>query len=399
MIITRSRLIPLVVALASTPVFASAQGTRPDSTRKTSDTTYAPSPPPKDTTHHFQFSSWVFGDYQVETDSATKAQNGGKATDRFEIGRAYLTFLVPLSDRIGARVTTDIKQGASGSGYQGLFIRLKYAYLQYTFLRPQPSGNGLAALARIGMLHTVIIDHEETFWPRYLGQVPLERLGFFASADLGAATLWTLPSKLGEVYGTITNGNGYEQPETDRFKDFALRVSITPLGRTSGLLKTLTISPWGYGGDTASKFATSHTSAITSGLEKRRYGVFAGIKDPRLTIAGEWAQRVSQVESGATPATRTVARVTGQLWDTFAIVRPIQWGNPKSPSTVGAVFRIDRFKPDRSVSGNTQYIIGGVFWEPTPKAAVAVDYQRSEPRDGLSGTITEQWFVHWQLVF
>lgn len=399
MIITPSRLIPLVVALVSTPAFASAQATGPDSTRKTSDTTYAPSPPPRDTTHRVQISSWVFGDFQMQTDSATKAQNGGKATNKFELGRAYLTFLAPIGARTSFRVTTDIKQGTSGSGYQGLFIRLKYAYLQYDFVKGSASNNGFGGLARIGMLHTVVIDHEETFWPRYLAQVPLERLGFFSSADLGAATQWTLPGKLGEVYGTITNGNGYEQPETNRFKDLALRVSVTPLSSSGGLLKTLTISPWVYRGENASKFATDPTTPITRGLTKDRYGVFAGIKDRRLTLGGEWAQRKDEVELGSTPAAPDASTTTGRLYDAFAIIRPLEWGTSSHTSSVGAVFRWDRFKPNKSAAGDTQYLVGGVFWEPNPKAAFALDYQRSEPRNGLSGTITEQWFVHWQLLF
>ncbi|HEU4584544.1 MAG TPA: hypothetical protein VFR95_02295, partial [Gemmatimonadaceae bacterium] len=38
------------------------------------------------------FSGWVFGDFQLTTDEASKAANGGKSPNRFDIGRAYLNF-------------------------------------------------------------------------------------------------------------------------------------------------------------------------------------------------------------------------------------------------------------------------------------------------------------------
>src|SRR5256885_2245533 len=80
---------------------------------------------------------------------------------------------------------------------------------------------------RFGIVHTVVIDHEEGFWPRYLSQTDVERSGgFFSSSDVGVAGLVTLPNKMGEIYATITNGTGYGAAETDRFKDFAARVSL-----------------------------------------------------------------------------------------------------------------------------------------------------------------------------
>jgi hypothetical protein len=46
-----------------------------------------------------------------------------------------------------------------------------------------------------------------------------------------------------------------------------------------------------------------------------------------------------------------------------------------------------------------RYFLGGVFWEPTPKTALALDYQTTEPLDGLGGAKSENWFVHWQVNF
>src|SRR5205814_1216510 len=105
--------------------------------------------------------------------------------------------------------------------------------------------------------------------PRSLAQVAVERDGFFSSSDAGAAGLLTLGNKWGEIYGTLTNGPGYTSFEKDRFKDIALRLSLTPFadhGQQSAgpapagatpsaapspagvILKTFNITPWFYKG-------------------------------------------------------------------------------------------------------------------------------------------------------
>jgi hypothetical protein len=176
------------------------------------------------------FSGVLFGAYGFRTDSAGKATLGGSSPNQFTVDRAYLNFRMPAGDNGQIRVTTDVFQNtstATNGYYQGWAVRIKYGYLQYTALK-NSFGAGSNLTGRIGVLHTVTIDHEEGFWPRYLGQVAIERNGFFSSADAGAAGLLTLGNKWGEIYGTITNGPGYTSYERDRFKDFALRLSLTP---------------------------------------------------------------------------------------------------------------------------------------------------------------------------
>jgi hypothetical protein len=361
------------------------------------DSTRTP-PPPKVKTPSLDFSGVVFGNFDIETDDATKAANGGHSTNKFDIERAYLTFKMPAGSRASVRVTTDIKPGTSASGYQGWFVRLKYGYLEYNYLKP--TATGVSGYARIGILTTVLIDHEESFWPRYLSKTAVEKAGFFSSADVGAAGQLSLPNKMGELYATITNGNGYESPETNRFKDVALRVSLTPLAKTPGFLQSLTISPWAYLGQNASKFATDTTDPIGDGLKRNRYGVFAGVKDPHLTLGAEWAERTDASEGGSTPLTRTVTTTTGRLLDGFAIVRPFRFSaDAASMPSIGLVARYDHFTPDDAAAGYQENWIGGVFWEPTPQTALALDYQRTTPKGGLSGAVSEIWYLHWQVTF
>ncbi|MEO6208819.1 MAG: hypothetical protein ABIQ10_01720 [Gemmatimonadaceae bacterium] len=386
----------VVASLVVAPVAAHAQAATPD-TAKSPD---APKPPPamKPATPGLDFSAWLFGDFQVQTDSATKAANGGSKPNKFDVGRVYLTFKGPLGDRVSYRVTTDIKQGGGTDSYKGWFVRLKYAYLQYDYLSKTPTGAN--AFARIGMLHTMLIDHEENFWPRYLTNTAVEKYGFFSSADLGVASQLTLPNHWGEIYADVVNGTGYDNPENNKYKDFQARVTITPLGSSSSILKTLSISPWySYGGN-ASVFANSSTNAITDRLKKDRYGIFVGNKDRRLTFGADYAERKDGVESNTTDVTLdNIVNNRGQLYDAFVVVRPLEFTQPNTKQSFGALVRYDHWKPNKDVDGYAQFIVAGIFWEPTRKSTFALDYQGQTPKSGLSGNKTQSFFLHWNLVF
>ncbi len=374
-------------------------------------------------TPQLDFSGVIFGNYQYRTDSAAKAGLGGKSPNKFDIERVYLTFRMPVGERMSIRATTDIFQQtntANNAFYAGWVVRLKYGYLQYNFANDIGDVKGFNALARVGMLHTVLIDHEEAFWPRYLSQAATERNGFFSSADLGLATVVTMPNKWGEVYATVTNGPGYTNQETDRFKDFAIRLTLTPLATNpmmDGYFKTFAISPWYYKGNTGSKYQGSTFNAVTcvncpldAGLQRDRFGIFTGIRDRRLTLGAEYAQRMEDVEGGANSVTspRTLAQMKGQLVSAFAIARPLEWMDAKEKSNVGLIGRIDQFKPNTNATSTSGFntassydrlIIAGVFWEPTPRTALTFDYQGRSPQSGSLNVDQTTWFLHWKAEF
>ncbi len=393
----------LAALLLAAPMSLAAQYAGADTSAK-SDTTKKPDAPPpapaaaKPATPGLDFSAWLFGDFQYQTDDAAKAANGGSSPNKFDIGRAYLTFKGPLGDRASYRVTTDIKQGGGTDSYKGWLVRLKYAYLQYDYMKPNT--NGASAFARLGVLHTVLVDHEENFWPRFLAQTAVERNGFFTSADIGISTGITLPNKLGEIYADVVNGSGYDNPENNKYKDFQARVTLTPLAKSTSILKTLTISPWySYGGN-SSVFLNSATSPITDRLEKDRYGLFVGNKDRGLTFGGEYAERKDGGDSNTTDVTLDqIVNTTGQLYDAFVIVRPLELTRPDMRQSFGALVRYDHWKPNKDLGGYAQFLVAGVFWEPTRKVTLALDYQSQTPKNGLSGAKAESWFLHWNLVF
>jgi hypothetical protein len=360
-------------------------------------------PPPQ-----LDFSGVLFGNFQWRTDATAKAQTGGKPNSKFDVGRAYLNFRMQAGDRGSIRVTTDIFQQSPSAYYGGWTVRLKYGYFQYDFTKNLAGVTGLGAVGRIGMLHTVVVDHEEGFWPRYLGQVALEANGFFSSADVGAASLLTLPKKHGEVYFTITNGTNYSSGETDRFKDFAARVSLTPFANDSSWLRTLTFSPWYYKGWTASQFVLGGGTLgpISDGVQRDKRGIFVGLKERRLTAGADFAQRVEGVEGGLNTVAqpRTVASRTSNLTSGFALVRPMEFGNSKKRSNFGLLGRLDGFKLDKAnpasaANPSNTLVVLGAFWDMNARATLALDYQELKSELATSTFPSKTLFLHWQASF
>jgi hypothetical protein len=356
------------------------------------------------------FSGVIFGSFGYRTDSAAQASLGGKSPNQFGLDRAYLNFRMPAGDNAAIRITTDVFQNtnaATNGYYGGWVVRVKYGYVQYTALRNQ-FGAGSSITGRIGILHTVLIDHKESFWPRYLGQVATERNGFFSSADAGAAGLLTLGNKWGEIYGTVVNGNGYQSAERDRFKDVALRASITPFGHDSTMspiIRSFTITPWFSKDWAGSNFAGAASNPVTEGLQRDRYGLFLGLKDRRITAGLEWAQRADEGETGANTSAspRVVHDSTGRLIDGFIIARPLEWADASKHSNLALIARYDHFTPNNDASGAYNYYVLGASYDVTNRLTFALDWQAQSPTDFPTAIRptprASTLFLHWQATF
>lgn len=390
----------LVGALLVLPAAVTAQDTthvRQDSTRPTEKVSPKPvskTPAPEP----INFSGVVFGDYQYQT-----APGPDRNQNKFDLERAYLTFKMPAGDHASIRITGDVFQQTTpgnDSYYKGWVLRAKYAYFQYDFLRAVTSANW-SAVARIGLVHTAFIDYEENFWPRWLSQTPLERAGFFSSADAGIATVVTLPHKFGEFYGAITNGPGYTSRETDRFKDFQARLSISPLASSDmAFLRSLSVAGWVYRGAIASKFVnggTGQVGPVGAGLDRNRWGVFAGAKDPRLTIGLDYAHRTDGGDRGANTfiSPRSFADSSGRLLSAYAVVRPFQLLETGHSIPLGIVARYDAVKPNTGSDLQYHRFIGGVTYDLSKKTAISLDYQEQIPTGAPIVGTTKTYYMHW----
>ena len=357
-----------------------------------------PVTPPKPAAAPIDFSGVVFGNYQYQGAAGpTKDQN------KFDVERAYLTYRMPAGDRASIRVTGDLFQQTSSpndSYYKGWVLRAKYAYLQYNFLTPAKSTDW-GAVGRIGLIHTMFIDHEENFWPRWLSQTPVERAGFFSSADAGVAGIVSLPNKFGELYTAITNGPGYTSRETDRFKDFHGRLTVTPLANSDvSYLRTFALDGWVYRGTIASKYVViadpSQVGPVGSGLARNRWGLFAGIRDPRLIVGVDYANRTDGRDTGlntlASP--RGVTDSTGRLFSAYTVIKPFQIADAKSTIPLGIVARYDNVKPNTNTDDHYNIFIGGLTWDLSKKTAISLDYQ-GQTRKGTLVPVTRTYYLHW----
>ena len=364
------------------------------SAQQPADTT-RPAPPPAATVSiPVDFSGVLYANFQYQG-----AKGPSKSQNKFDLERAYLTFRMPAGDRASIRITADVFQQQTAPNdayYKGWVVRAKYAYLQYDYLKSA----SWTAVARGGLIHTVVIDHEEQFWPRWISQTAVERAGFFSSADGGVATLVTLPNKFGEFYATITNGPGYTSRETDRFKDYSARLSITPLsGSSNKVIKTFALTGWTYRGAIASSFVNGgagQIGAVGSSLPRTRSGVFVGVRDPRLSAGFDWATRQDGSETGLNTVASPRAEVdsTRRLISGFAYIKPFQLLSDQSAFPLGLIGRWDRFKPSSGADGYINTVIAGLTLDLNKKSALSLDYQEQTPKNGVIAATTKTYFLH-----
>ena len=336
-------------AVAAAPLHAQASGT--GSTARPSGAQSQAAAPA------VSVSGIVFANYQYML--------GGPRKDfsQFVLDRAYLTVRATPAPRMAVRLTSDVYQAADN----GWSVRMKYAYLDYAV-------GGSAAWAttlRAGMLQTVAIEHLESFWPRWLGSVAIDRHGFFQSADVGAAALTMLPARLGEVYAHVVNGPGYTRRETDRYKDVGLRASITPFaGRMTGMLASTALTAWAYEGTTV---GARLADGSQHPLSRDRWGLHAGIRGARLVAAIDHSRSTDDLQTGSDPLGVTIAPSDGAITSGFAILRPFRTPAGKSP--FGIVGRYDQVERGDIPGSDYHYLLGGALYDVNGRFSVALNYQ------------------------
>lgn len=322
---------------------------------------------------------------------------GSHSDNRFDLERAYVNVRAASGSRDSVRVTLDVFQQRDASRdqyYRGWSMRVKYAYLQHELRRG--SAEEWKAWARLGLIPTVVIEKEEQFWNRGLSQVALEQAGYFNSSDAGASLGVTLPNRTGEVYATIVNGAGYGSRETDRFKDFQARLTLTPFANGSGPLKGLQLSPWASLGGRSSDFVSRRGTVqpVADARRKHRFGFLAAYRDPRLAAGVQVARRLDVAETADTTQdlTPAVRDVTGKLLSAFVFVRPFATATSASPWSLLA--RADDVQPDDATAGKQRRYIVGTTWDLSSKTSVTFDVQSVTSRNGLPGGATRTFYLH-----
>jgi hypothetical protein len=374
---------PVVVAKDSTP-------SKPDAKPAAKDSV----PPKPEFKPSWNFSTWIFGSYSYQTDSTTKAANNDAPTSKFSVDRAYLTFRGQVAPDWGFRVTTDVFTVGGVGTYTGLAIRLKYAWMQWDFAHAAEP-NDLSAFARIGQITTVVIDDEEHYWARWIQKTAVEFWGIQpASSDLGVGAQVNLPGKWGAVVGVLDNGGGYTvATDADRYKDAALRLSLTPLMKGNSLLKTFELSGWYQAGRTQ---GPGIAPGYKPGLDNNAYGVYIGNADPRLQFGLEYAARLTQ---SVVPTDSSILDNTAKLTDGFVIIRPFLFTDPKG-LPLGVILRYDNYQPNDNVSTKMNLFIATVFLDVAKSSSLGISYQ-GQTQSSPSNVLAEKTFyqLNYQITF
>jgi hypothetical protein len=68
--------------------------------------------------------------------------------------------------------------------------------------------------------------------------------------------------------------------------------------------------------------------------------------------------------------------------------------NEGSTFPLGLIGRWDRFKPNTSLDGFVNTVIGGLTWDLNKKTALSLDYQEVTPHSGAIAATTKTYFLH-----
>ena len=322
------------------------------------------------------FGGTLFGNY-------TYVINGtdGKDFSKFDLERVYFTMKAQIADDWKFQVTTDVYRNvAAGTYYSGLAVRLKFAYLDYAAFP------GLSV--KFGMIQGVWNGTEEAFWKyRGIAKTVSDQNSYYSTADLGVSATYALPSKLGEVAFTMNNGDGYQSPELNRYKDYVFRASLTPFASVE-LLKSLSVSGIGSVG----------SAGTTRALDRNRYGALVGYAYSYLSAGAEYIVRKDAPTNPDTVKTGNAFSLFGELKAPFAGLE----------SKLSFIARYDGVEPNIDKGGDmTHFVVAGIVWKATDKLTLAIDNQLlicetnslKRTTDNVLLNTDRRWFLHTILTF
>jgi hypothetical protein len=301
----------------------------------------------------------------------------GKGYNRFDLDRLYLTAKAQIFDEGKVQLTTDIfRNTATGTYYPGLSIRIKLGYFDYT---PFSSLS-----VKIGVIPTVWCGFMDSYW-KYRGIAPTvtDRNSFFSSADIGLSISYALPEKLGEIAGFMLNGNGYAAPETNRFKDFGFRVSVSPF-TDSPTLKSFVLAGYAYKGN--------NMSALSTALQRDRLGAFVGYSYDVASAGVEYSIRKEAPTNPDTVVNGNALSLFGEFKAPFEEVR----------NKLSFVWRYDVLEPNVDKGLDIQRFGAlGICYKPHDKISFILNRQwtRAESdvlkrNDGSKTEFDGRWFLH-----
>jgi len=262
--------------------------------------------------------------------------------NNFDVTRAYLNINAQVSKNVRFRFTPDIRRINDGSLSGSLVLRVKYAFAQFDNVTPR-------AWVRLGAHQTPWLDFEEGINRyRVQGTMFSEREALIpGSSDFGASYFTPLPGGYGEVHAGVYNGEGFGQPEANKYKSVQMRGTVRPLPR-GGVISGLRVSGF-------------YNAGWYAADRPRRLGIVMGSFEHKNIVG---TLQMLKATERPTPLLVNVDR-TG--WSAF--VEPRQ-----GPSGFAGILRYDSLDPDDSIAANAQHrvIAGGAYWFVWPRARLGL---------------------------
>src|ERR1044071_7012231 len=167
----------------------------------------------------------------VQYDAELENRQGYNA---FDLTRGYINVNGQLSRNVRFRVPPDVRRATDSTLSGTLVFRVKYAFLELDNV------TGARSWVRFGAHQTPRLDFVESINRyRVQGTMFSEREALIpGSSDFGASYFTPLPGGYGEVHAGVYNGEGFGQPEANKYKSVQMRGTIRPLphgGVISGL--------------------------------------------------------------------------------------------------------------------------------------------------------------------
>jgi hypothetical protein len=175
-----------------------------------------------------------------------------------------------------------------------------------------------------------------------------EREGLIpGSSDFGASYFSPLPNGYGEIHGGVYNGEGYAQPEANKYKSVQGRATFRPFPKAT-IAKGVRVSGfynagW-YGAD-----------------RPRHLGIVMGSFEHTHVVSTLQYLKATENPLG------TVNDTERSGWSVFAEPR-------QGPSGLAGIFRYEEFDPVKAVASNShqRVIYGGAYWLVYPRARVGL---------------------------
>jgi hypothetical protein len=190
-----------------------------------------------------------------------------------------------------------------------------------------------------------------------------EREGLIpGSSDFGVSYLAPLPAGYGEFHLGVYNGEGYAQPEANKYKSVQGRLTIRPLPQGGTFLKAFRLSGF-------------FNAGWYDADRPRRLGiVMASFEHPHLVAT------IEGLKATENPLTQTPPRdIDRSGWSAF--IEPRQ-----GPSGLAGILRYDAYNPDQDTPGveQSRIIAGGAYWFVWPRAKVGAVLTNEQVRYDLA---------------